>query len=111
MIVHGKQLKKITKRRLRLLLEIERIIGRECYNAKTQKWGPNEVFEGEGRHFPITFIDSNGDKIKRKNVDSSLSAEVAITGYYAFGANQLLIMRALDKVIRHLEDNHGFSIS
>ncbi|WP_049823445.1 hypothetical protein [Bradyrhizobium sp. WSM2254] len=106
-------MKKISKSRLHLLLEIERIIGGECYNAKTQNWGPNGVFEGKGRHFPypITFIDSDGNKVKRKNVDNSLSAEVAITGYYAFGANQLLIIQALDKVIRHLEDNHGLSIS
>jgi hypothetical protein len=106
------QMKNISKTRIRLLLELESIIGSECYNANIQNWGPNGVFEGEGRDFryPITFIDPNGNKIKRKRVDDSLSSQVATTGHYAFGANQLQIIRALDKVVRHLEEKHNLSI-
>ena len=29
-----------------------------------------------------------------------------MTGYYAFGANQLYIMRALDLVVGYLEEKH-----
>jgi hypothetical protein len=103
---------KIPKSRVRLLLELENLIGSECYNANIQNWGPNGVFEGEGRDFryPVTFIDQNGNKTKRRSVDASMPAQVAITGYYAFGANQLQIIRALHKVIRYLEENHNLSI-
>jgi hypothetical protein len=64
-------MKKLSKARSLLLLELESIIGNECYNANIQNWGPNGVFEGEGREFryPITFIDSDGKKDKRKYPD------------------------------------------
>ncbi len=44
-------MKKPSKQRMRLLLELENIIGNECYNANIQNWGPNGVFEGDGREF------------------------------------------------------------
>ena len=100
---------RISEDRKRLLLVLEDIIGNECYNAKIQNWGPHGVFEGEGREFryPVTFIDGQGNKIKRKKADANIPTDVAVTGYYAFGANQLQIIRALDKVITYLEKHHG----
>lgn len=102
----------ISEKRRHLLLELEDIIGSECYNQNIQNWGPNGVFEGEGREFryPITFIGSDGNKIKRRNVDNTIPAAVAITGYYAFGANQLQIIRALDKIVAVLEQQYKFTV-
>lgn len=102
----------MSEKRKRLLLELEDIIGNECYNANIQNWGPHGVFEGEGREFryPLTFIDGQGHKLKRKVVDGSIPSEVAVTGYYAFGANQLQIIRALDKVVTYLEKYHNLKI-
>ena len=101
-----------SEKRKTLLLELENIIGNECYNQNIQNWGPNGVFEGEGREFryPITFIGSDGNKIKRKSADNTIPASVAMTGYYAFGANQLQVVRALDKVLAHLEQQYSFTI-
>jgi len=103
---------KPSKQRMRLLLELENIIGNECYNANIQNWGPNGVFEGEGREFryPITFIDSHGHKVKTKSTNDTIPEEVAVTGFYAFGANQLLIIRALDKVVQRLEQKYGLDL-
>jgi hypothetical protein len=100
---------KISENRKRLLLDLEDIIGNECYNANIQNWGPRGVFEGEGREFryPVTFIDDQGNKIKRKKPDADIPTDVAVTGYYAFGANQLQIIRALNKVVTYLEKHHG----
>jgi hypothetical protein len=105
-------MKKISKTRMRLLLELENLVGNECYNANIQNWGPHGVFEGEGREFryPITFIDSEGKKDKRRYTDANIPAEMAITGYYAFGANQLQIIRALDKVVEYLERKNNLKI-
>jgi hypothetical protein len=102
---------KMSALRIRLLLELENIIGSECYNQNIQNWGPNGVFEGEGREFryPITFIGSDGNKIKRKSVDNNIPVDVAITGYYAFGANQLQIIRALDRVVSYMEEQYRFT--
>jgi len=103
---------KIKKARMRLLLELENIVGHECYNGNIQNWGPHGSFLGEGREFryPITFVDADGRGIKRKYLDTSLAPEIAVTGYYVFGANQLSIIRALDKVVAHLERAHGLKI-
>jgi hypothetical protein len=102
-------MKKLSKARMKLLLELENIIGNECYNANIQNWGPNGMFEGQGREFryPITFIDSRRDKVKTKLPDVEMPVEIAVTGFYAFGANQLQIIRALDKVLEHLEQKHA----
>ena len=102
-------MEKLSEKRKRLLLELEDLIGNECYNANIQNWGSHGVFEGEGREFryPITFIDSEGKKDKRRSTDATIPVEKAITGYYAFGANQLQIIRALDKVVAYLERKHN----
>ena len=70
-------MEKLSEKRKRLLLELENLIGNECYNANIQNWGPHGVFEGEGREFryPITFIDSEGKKDKRRSTDATIPAE------------------------------------
>jgi hypothetical protein len=80
-------MKKLSKKRMHLLLELEKIIGNECYNANIQNWGPDSEFKGEGREFryPITFVDSQGHKVKTKSTDATIPVEVAVTGFYAFG--------------------------
>jgi hypothetical protein len=102
----------ISKKRVALLCELERIVGSECYNSKTQNWGPNGRFEGEGRFFryPMTFTDQAGKKIKPKRPYDDLSAETKMSGRYTFGTNELGIMRALDKVVSYLEENHSLNL-
>jgi len=104
--------KKITKKRAKLLAELEYMIGGHCYNASIQNWGPGGVFDGEGREFryPLTIVDAEDNKRKvRYRADGDKPGEL-ITGYYAFGANQLQIMMALDKALLHLEENYGLKI-
>jgi hypothetical protein len=103
---------KISADRARLLLELEGLIGRECYNANIQNWGPGGEFEGEGRDFryPITFIDQQGKKLKKKRIDTPMTVETAMTGHYSFGANQLHIIRALDNVLAYLEKNNNLKV-
>jgi len=102
---------KLTERQ-RLILELEDIIGEECYNGNIQNWGPNGTFLGEGRSFryPITFIDEDGKKIKRRSVDLNMTNNVARTGHYAFGANRLNIIRGLDYVLNYLEEEYGLDL-
>lgn len=106
--------KKISKKRAALLEELEYIIGNECYNGNIQNWGPGGVFYGEGRSFryPVTVVDDEGAKKKfsRKTVSNGLEVEMLERCYYAFGANQLYIMVALEKVLQHLEEKHDLKI-
>lgn len=96
--------------RKRLLLQLENIIGRECYNSNIQNWAAFGVLEGKGRNFryPLTLRNESGEKIQRRNLDFSLSANQVKSGHYAFGANQLYIIDGLEKVLEFLEDEYGF---
>jgi hypothetical protein len=103
---------KISKKRASLLRELERIIGSETFNGKTQNYGPNGTFLGEGRdyRYPVSFTDETGEKIKPRPPYSNLAIEVQMTGRYVMGANELHIMRALEKVVQYLEKNHALKI-
>jgi hypothetical protein len=92
--------------------EIGNIIGNEFYNGNIQNWGPGGVFEGEGRSFryPLILRDKDGKGSKTWHVDAGLPADQVITGMYKFGANELSIMRALDRAISHLERNYGLAL-
>ncbi|TVQ82263.1 MAG: hypothetical protein EA357_09900 [Micavibrio sp.] len=104
--------KKVSARRKKLLIEMEHIIGNECYNASIQNWGPNGVFEGEGRDFryPITFRNEDGEKLKKRYVDNSISTDQLMDGYYAFGANELHIMNGLNRVLSLLEEQYDLKL-
>ena len=101
-----------SKRRVELIATIESIIGSQCFNANTMNWGAGGVFEGDGREFryPIVFTDDQGNSKKSWGGYSGAPANVIMTGRYQFGANTLYIMRALDKVLTHLEKQHALKI-
>jgi hypothetical protein len=102
----------VSHARKKLLIKLESLIGSECYNSNIQNFGAGGVFQGEGREFryPISFYKDSGETIKQKNVDREIEEEVFQTGHYSFGANQLQIVRGLEKVLEHLECEHGLKI-
>ena len=98
-----------TNEKKSLLSKLENIIGNSCYNSSIQNWGPNYERYCDGREFryPITFLEKGMDKDKCRSVDPKMSLRRMRTGYYAFGANQLHIIEALEEIIDYLEKNHG----
>jgi hypothetical protein len=100
------------KKRASFLRELERIIGSETFNGKTQNYGPNGTFLGEGRdyRYPMSFTDETGEKIKPKPPYNDLPIDVQMTGRYVMGANELHIMRAREKAVQYFEKNHGLKI-
>jgi len=106
------QEKPLTNKRAKLLSELEFIVGRTCYNGNIQNYGPGGIRQGSGRDFryPITLINSEGDALKTRNKVLESNYDSLITGYYAFGANRLGIIEALDKVLTHLETNHNLKL-
>ena len=102
----------ISRKRAALLRELEKIVGWECYNSHTQNWGPRGSRENDGRsiRYPITFTDEAGEKVKRKERYEDLSPDTQMTGCYRFGANELHIVEALDKVVQYLEKHHSLKI-
>ena len=102
----------MSKKRAALLAELEDVIGSNCYNGNIQNWGPGAAYYREGRTFryPLTTVDQNGDKQKAHRSASTLPPEILSTGYYAFGANRLHIITALDEVLRYLKEKHGLKL-
>lgn len=107
-------MKGISSARRQLLADLEAIIGRECYNASIQNYGPGGVREAAGRSFryPITLRLPDGErrKVRAGTVPSSFATDTVMSGYYAFGANQLDIIVAIDKVVSYLERHHGLVV-
>jgi len=94
-----------------ILIDIENIIGSECYNGNIQNYGSWGELESEGRSFryPVKFYDGENE-YKRRAVPRDIPAEQLISGYYPFGANELNIYRALHKVLKYLEAEHGLKL-
>ncbi|MDR6496391.1 hypothetical protein J2797_006318 [Paraburkholderia terricola] len=102
------------KSRKELLIQLESLIGNECYNANIQNYGPGGTRQADGRSFryPITFREPDGTKIKvnATAIPTEMHDVTLATGYYAFGANQLDIIGALNRVLEHLENHYGLSL-
>lgn len=92
-----------------LLIELEEIVGSECYNQNIQNYSSWGEFSGEGRGFryPVTLV-TNHEARKLKEIPMSTPGEELIAGHYSFGANELNIYRALFKVVKLLEEKYGF---
>lgn len=104
---------KISKSRAQLLATLEHIVGGNCYNGNIQNYGPGGFYEGSGRDFryPLTMIGEDGEKIKRSYPSATdVSPQVLSSGYYAFGANRLHIIHALNEVLTYLEEHKGLKI-
>lgn len=66
-----------------ILIDIENIIGSECYNGNIQNYGSWGELESEGRSFryPVKFYDGENE-YKRRTVPRDIPAEQLISGYY-----------------------------
>jgi hypothetical protein len=104
---------KMTKKRAALLAELEYIIGNNCYNGNIQNYGPGGYLQSAGRNFryPLTLVEEDGTKKKCEYLAAADAAPALLsTGYYAFGANRLHIIKALDELLEHLETTRDFSL-
>jgi hypothetical protein len=104
----------LSKARRELLIEMESILGNECYNASIENYGPGGVRQAPGRSFryPITLRDADGatSKIRSSAIYSFASDHELRSGYYAFGANQLDVMYGLEKILHLLEKRYGLRL-
>jgi hypothetical protein len=105
----------MSKTRRELLIEMESILGNECYNASIENYGPGGVRQAPGRSFryPITLRDTDGTttKVKASSINSFFSDDQVRSGYYAFGANQLDVMSGLEKILELLEQRYGLNLA
>ncbi|TSP14031.1 hypothetical protein [Cupriavidus campinensis] len=94
-----------------LLIELEEIVGSECYNGNIQNYASWGELDSVGRQFryPVTFYNGNR-KTKEWSVSEGMPSENLITGHYKFGSNELNIYRALAKVVSHLRSKYGLKV-
>lgn len=104
--------KPISAGRAKLLSDLEFLVGNNCYNPKIQNYGAHGVFHGEGRsiRYPLTTVNEDNEASKIRGKVKADDPKELSTGYYAFGVNRLHIIKALDEVLRHLEENHDLKL-
>ena len=104
----------LTRSRRELLVKLESILGGECYNANIQNYGPGGSREADGRSFRYPLMvrldDGTKQKIKSSSVPDTIPDKALRSGYYAFGANQLDVMSALETMLKYLEKNHDLKL-
>lgn len=95
-----------------VFVEIERIIGNSCYNGNIQNYSSWGVLESEGREFryPLTYHDERGSH-KCYTVSKDVPMKALLTGHYAFGANQLYIFEAIQRIVSYLEAEYGLDLT
>jgi hypothetical protein len=110
--------KKRTFNFYKLLHDIEYEIGSECYNGNIQNFGPGGVWEGAGRDFryPVRFMNSEGEREQYRGklpftksttgdmAHAVLAEERYDSAHYAFGANQLYILRGIERALVQIEE-------
>ncbi len=91
-----------------LIINMEKRIGGECYNSNIQNYGSWGDWEGEGRDFkyPFNYYDKERNKIKKWYLSEDMTPEEIQSAYYAFGANQLHIGRAIINLIDYIEKRY-----
>jgi len=107
--------KRLSKTRRQLLVQMESILGGECYNGNIQNYGPGGVREAAGRSFryPVMLRAADGSKTKCRGsyIPATATDEMVRSAYYSFGANQLDVMSGLERIIQLLETNYGLDLN
>ena len=96
-----------------LVTEIEYIIGKECYNPKSTTWKSENCVE-VGRKFRYSVHYKHPDfdlEWDTKSKVSGILPEDVKTMKYHFGANQLLIGRAIINVLEMLEKRYSLDFN
>lgn len=96
---------KINKKSIKLICNLERIIGGNCYNPNSLNGYTLE--EGLEFRYPVCYKDANGNECKSRYTITNLSPKDLTSVRYQFGSNHLYIGDALYKVLNHLEKELG----
>ena len=100
----------ISKARADLILELEKLVGQCAYNPHSERRTyDGEVIRGKRFRYPSRFRTADSNSIQYLPKDQ-ISPQVALSIHYKFGANELEIGKAIDAILKHLEDNHSLDL-
>lgn len=95
----------LTKKTIKLVCELEYIIGDECYNPNSfDGW---TLEEGRAFRYPVTYNDECNIERKIRYKVENIDEEQINTMRYKFGSNNLFIGSAIVKVLQYLEDEYN----
>lgn len=96
---------KLTKATIKLICELEQIIGDECYNPSSfDGW---TLEEGCAFRYPVTFTNKEGLEQKERRIITDMNKDRIDTIRYKFGANNLFIGKGICKILERLEKEYN----
>ena len=100
---------KLTKKTIKLICELESLVGDECYNPNSYDgW---TLTEGCAFRYPVTYINKDGKENKTWSTIKDIDKECINTIRYKFGSNHLFIGKGLLNVLEHLEQKFGLDFN
>lgn len=98
---------KLTKSTIKLICELEQIIGDECYNPNSfDGW---TLEEGRAFRYPVTYTDKDNEEQKCRWMITDMDKNRINTMRYKFGSNQLFIGLGIRKVLEQLEKKYDLN--
>jgi hypothetical protein len=98
---------------VKLIAELEYLIGQECYNPHSYD-GYQNIY-GQGFRYPVVISYVEDGVERERRCYNRLSELKGIKPHnlksakYHFGANHLYIGQALENILTYLEDRYGIS--
>ena len=114
MVLEEGLIMKINKETTELITELERLIGRECYNPNSYNGWTHE--EGREFRYPVHYCKSKKD-IKKHHLSSTkgkingINVDCVNTIKYKFGSNHLYVGVGIINMINMLEQRYNIDIS
>ena len=82
-----------------LISDLEYIIAKHC--------STENLMNGKNYRYPVHFSEGGKNYVSKGNGKVHISKEAATTMEYTFGAHTLEIGKALDEIVKYLDDRYG----
>ena len=100
---------KISKKTIELICELERLVGKQCYNPQSYNGYTGE--EGCIMRYPVYYCNKDGEDCKTKILVKDITKNCIGSIHYKFGANHLYIGDAIVDMINYIEDKYNIDFN
>ena len=100
---------KISKKTIELICELERLVGKQCYNPQSYNGYTGE--EGCIMRYPVYYCNKDGDDCKTKLLVKDITKNCIGSIHYKFGANHLYIGDAIVDMLNYIEDKYNIDFN
>ena len=100
---------KISKKTIELICELERLVGKQCYNPQSYNGYTGE--EGCLMRYPVYYCNKDGEDCKTKILVKDITKNCIGSIHYKFGANHLYIGDAIVDMLNYIEDKYNIDFN